>query len=295
MRFLVSVSILLLVAVISSCQDRRNIKVTGKIIDDLTSAPIPNAEVVVLCWYMHNVDDESFKKEAISTDESGNFVVKFDKGHKVDIASQANGFLPMKKYVKLESNEINLELRIKRDKKNGTLISHLTTGSDFVDTTERAPFLRLRTQNNLTVTYGFDFTTLTTKVDTLNCDFWFKVERTPTTIVAPKSGGIIPIQRKEVKSSLLYEMEHAPTTGYLKSFALTGDEEGFFIKCRDGRFAKVIFAKGIMDVNRPFNGGSFKDQGRYFSYLYQPNGTTDLAFSDSKIDLERFLVDFVYK
>ncbi len=292
LKFLVIASILLVV-MLSSCRNGRDIKVTGRIIDDLTGDPIPHAEVVVLCWYKHNVDDESFKKEAIASDDLGNFGVNFDNGYKVDIASQANGFLPVRKHVNLKSNEIYLELRIKKIKGNETLISHLTTGADFVDTTERASFLQLRTHNNRTVSYGFDFATLTNKTDTLNCDFWFKIERTPTTVVVPKSGGIIPIQRNEVKSSLLFEMEQAPATGYLTSYTLNGDEEGFFIKCRDGKtFAKVIFSQGVMEINRPSNGGSFKAQGRYFSYLYQPNGTTDLAYPNSKIDLEEFLLDF---
>jgi hypothetical protein len=182
----------------------------------------------------------------------------------------------------------------KRDKKNGTLISHVITEVDFAATTDQTPFLRLRTENDKTVTFGFDFTTLTTKVDTLNCDLWFKIERTPATLVVPKSGGIIPILKSDVKSSLLYEIEQAPTTGYGRSYKLTGDEDGFFIKCRDGKtFAKIILNKGTVDMAG--KAGVFKDQGKHFSYFYQQNGSTDLAYPRTKIDLERFLVDFSYK
>ncbi|GHN03211.1 hypothetical protein WSM22_47000 [Cytophagales bacterium WSM2-2] len=276
-----------------SCQDKQNIKVTGQVKDDLTGGPIQNAEVVVLCWYMHNVDDASFKKKIVTTDKSGNFIATFEKGHKIDVATQGIGFLPAKKYTKLESNEINLDFKLKRDKKNETLISYLMTETDFITLADKTPFLRLRTLDNKVTTYGFDFKTLTTKLDTLNCDLWFKIETKPATLVTNKSGGILPIMKSEIKSSLLYEMEQAPTTGYRKSYVINGEEEGFFIKCRDGKtFAKIILTKGTMEISGPVNGSAYKDQGRYFSYFYQPNGSVDLTFSNAKIDLENFLVDY---
>lgn len=288
-----SILIFLTMTLASSCQDKQNIKITGRIIDNLTGEPISSADVVVLCWYQHNVDDESFQKETFTTDKSGSFTVKFDKGHKVDIASQAEGFLPAKKNSNLESNEINVEIKLRRDKENATLVSYLTTEVDFVTISDQTPFLRLRTQNNKTESYGFDFATLTTKVDTSNCDLWFKIEKTPRTLVAQKSGGIIPIFKNEVKSSLLYEFVQAPTSGYRKSYTLTGDEEGFFVKCRDGKtFAKVILVKGTAEITAK---EGFKDQGKYFSYFYQQNGSTDLTYPKTKIDLERFLIDFNYK
>jgi len=114
MRILLTTLILTLTLTIS-CQDRQDIKVTGQIRDELTGAPIPNAEVVVLCWYTHDIDDASFKKETLTTDSSGNFTASFDEGHQVDVASQAMRFLPTRKYTKLESNEINVDLRLKRD------------------------------------------------------------------------------------------------------------------------------------------------------------------------------------
>jgi 5-hydroxyisourate hydrolase-like protein (transthyretin family) len=114
MKTYLIISIFLTLTLTSSCQERQNIKVTGHIIDDLTGEPISNAEILVLCWYQQNIDDESFQKEALTTDKSGSFKANFNKGHKIDIASQAEGFLPTKKYSKLESNEINLEIRLKR-------------------------------------------------------------------------------------------------------------------------------------------------------------------------------------
>ena len=85
-------------------------------------------------------------------------------------------------------------------------------------------------------------------------------------------------------------------TGYLKIYVFSGQEEGFFIKCRDGKtFGKIIFLKGSVDISGPMDKSKFRDQGKYFSYFYQPNGTTDLTFSKKEIDLERFLVDIMYR
>ncbi len=281
----------------SSCQDRRGINVTGKIVDDVTGNPIQDADVLVLCWYNYGMDDESFRKKAITTDRFGNFTTTFDKGHRIDIASQANGFLPSKRSVKLESNEINIELELNRDKRNEALISRIVKEDDFINASEKTPMLRLRTQNNKTVTYGFDFKHLMAQVDTLNCDLWFKIDKKPATIKVPKTGGIIPIFKGEIQSSLLYELEQAPLTGYGKSYTLTGEEVGLFIMCRDGKtFAKIIFYDGIVDISESGTESSLiKEQRKYFSYVYQPNGSNELIFPNAKIDLERFLVDFTYK
>src|SRR6478609_798147 len=105
MRILFTIITFWTLTLTTSCQDRSNIKITGQIKDESTGDVIPNAEEVVLCWYSHNIDDVSFKKETIRTDKSGTFAVKFDKGHEVDVAAQANGFLPAKTYNKLGSNE----------------------------------------------------------------------------------------------------------------------------------------------------------------------------------------------
>ena len=32
----------------------------GQVVDEITGKAIPNAEVVVLCWYIHNIDEASF-------------------------------------------------------------------------------------------------------------------------------------------------------------------------------------------------------------------------------------------
>ena len=300
MNKILTTIILAIATLLTSCQDRSNIVITGQITEEATGKPINEAEVVVLCWYMNNIDDASFKKQTLKTDRNGNYKVTFDKGHQVDVASQARDFLPNRKYNKLEKSEIIVDLKLKKSQENKSLISFLSTDIITNEMTEKTPFLRIRIQNNKITTYGFDFKSLTTKTDTAQCDLWFKVEKSekqPTTIVTNKNGGIIPILSNEIESSLFYEKVSAPTTGYNADYTLKGDEEGFFIKCRDGKtYAKVILEKATLDIGSPTGQGDYyKELGKFFSYLYQPNGTTDLSYATASINLENFLVDFRFR
>lgn len=299
---------ILLIALITlaSCQDRNNIVVTGQVIDETTGKPISNAEVVVLCWYNHNIDDASFKKQNLTTNNEGNFQAKFEKGHQVDVASKANGYQPNRSYNELKDNEIEVNLKLTKKQENTELVTLLNTDNVMHDLNENFPFIRVRIPGvengqgldfkNAT-TYGFDFKSLTTKSDTTQTDLWFRIvnkEEQPTTIATSVNGGLIPILDTEIKSSLLYEKSIAPTTGYVTTYKLTGSEAGFFVRCRDGKtYGKIILEKSDIDISSPDGQGSYyKEFGKNFSCLYQPNGTTDLTYSQTDIDLENFLVDF---
>lgn len=291
---------------LASCQDRKNIVVTGQIVEETSRKPIQNAEVVVLCWYNHSIDDASFIKQTLTTDNEGKFQAKFERGHQVDVASKANGYQPIRSYNELKDNEIEVNLELVAKKENPTLLTLLNTDDVMLDLDENFPFMRVRipaAKNgqgldfNNAVTFGFDFKTFKTNTDTTQTDLWFKIEDKegqPTTIVTSVNGGLIPILEKEIKSSLLYEKTIAPTTGYVTTYKLTGSEEGFFIRCRDGKsYGKLILEKSAIDISSPDGQGSYyKEFGNNFSCLYQPNGTTDLTYSQTDIDLEDFLVDF---
>jgi hypothetical protein len=296
---------LILLTTFGACHDRSNIVVTGQVIDEVTGQPIPKAEVVVLCWYMHSIDDASFNKQTLTTDDKGNYKATFDKGHKVDVAAKSVGYIANRSYNELKTNEIYVTLKLTKAKANPSLVTLLNTDNVMLDITDKVPFLRIRIhggeRNSLDLnkieTFGFDFSTLTTSNDISKCDLWFKIEKKevqPTTINTNTNGGIIPIYDNEVKSSLLYEKTTAPTTGYKNELVLKGNEEGFFVLCRDGKtYGKIIWEKSGIDISSPDGQGSFyKEFGKNFSCLYQPNGTTDLSYSRSDISLEDFLVDF---
>lgn len=297
--------LLIALTTLASCQDRNNIVVTGQVIDETTGKPISNAEVVVLCWYNHNIDDASFNKQTVTTDNEGRYQAKFEKGHQVDVASKASGYQPNRSYNELTDNEIEVNLRPTKKKENPDLVTLLNTDNVMLDLNENFPFIRVRipaVKNGQgldfknAVTLGFDFKTLKTNSDTTQTDLWFRIENKegqPTTIATSLNGGLIPILGSEIKSSLLYEKTIAPTTGYVSIYKLTGSEEGFFIRCRDGKtYGKIILEKSAIDISSPDGQGSYyKEFGKNFSCLYQPNGTTDLTYSQTDIDLEDFLVD----
>jgi uncharacterized pyridoxamine 5'-phosphate oxidase family protein len=285
---------------LDSCRDRKNIVVTGQVIDQLTNKPIPNAEVVVLCWYMNGIEEASFKKQTITTDINGKYNTHFQEGHQIDVASKAKDYNPYRSYNELSDNKINIDLKLTKIESNPTLKTLFNN-----DNVQEAPFLRVRIYGdkngkildfNNVQTFGFDFKTLKITTDTTQADFWFKTEKKegqPTIIMTNNNAGLIPITNNQVKSSILFEMNIAPTSGYKSTYKLQDNDEGFFILCRDRKtYGKIILEKSSIDVSTPDGKGSFfKEFGKNFSYLYQQNGTTNLTYSNPNIDLESFLVD----
>ncbi len=285
---------------LASCQDYKNISVVGQVVDETTGKPIPKAEVVALCWYNYGLDDATFIKQTLVTDEKGNYKASFEKGYQIDVASKAHGFIANRSYNELKANKIQVDLKLARIKENPTLIKYLSIDHFELDATDKMPFLRIRFHSGKVETYGFDFSSQRTSTDTSKCDIWFKPaikEEQPKIIVANKNGGLIPVYSDDIKSSFFYEKSSAPTTGYVREYNLKGNEEGFFVLCRDGKtYGKIIFEKSEIDISSPDGRGSFyKEFGKNFSCLYQPNGTTDLSYSTPDIDLENFLVDIRLK
>ena len=294
--------IIVVLIIFSSCQNERNIFVWGKI-TNVSGEPIQNAEVVVLCWYKR-LDDASFEKQTLTTDKDGNYKVKFVKGYKIDVASKTTGYLPERSYNELNDNQLEVNLKLSKIRSNPTLLTLLNTDINSSEDTDHVPSIRVRiyskTDNTLDwdniETFGFDLKTLSTKSDTTECDFWFKIERVetqPSIIRTNLNGGIIPVYIEDINSTFLFARMIAPTTGYRRQYTLKGNEEGFFILARDGKtFGKLVLEKSLIERGSPDGkGGYCKEYIRQFTCLYQPNGTTDLSYSQPDIDLENFLVD----
>lgn len=316
MKKILSTILLLFVVFIASCQNKTDIVISGEIVDEMTGKPIPNAEVMIFCWFK-SFNDVSFKKQILKTNDEGKYQATFDKGYKVDIASKAVGYLPKRSYNKLKNNKIKINLKLSQVRSNPTLIA-LNLDSDKEDPMLRVHIPAKKDNNELdfknATTFGFDFQSLTTISDTTRTDIWFRLEDKeissdtlvnimsfedkeipPTTLVTSIKGGLIPIFSNEIESSLLYEKNTAPTKGYVTSYKLTGSELGFFVRCRDGKtYGKIILGASEIDLSSPDGQGSYyKEFGRSFIYLYQPNGTTNLAYYHTDIDLENFLLNII--
>ncbi len=254
---------------------------------------------------MQGLDDASFKKQTLTTDRDGKYTARFNKGHQIDVASKAVGFQPGRRYHELKKNNIVINLQLSPTTSNPSLVALLNTDINSFADTDSVPLIKVRIYSgedkespdlDHIETYGFDMKTLTVNKDTTECDFWFKIERKndqPGIVRAHRNGGIIPVYIADINSTFLFEKTIAPETGYITQHLLDGSEEGFFVLCRDGKtFGKIILEKSINDSSSPDGkGGWYKEFVRQFSCLYQPDGTTNLSYSQPDIDLGDFLVD----
>lgn len=305
MKIIIAI-IISFIALQCSCQNKVNIHVSGRV-TDLKGNPISNAEVVVVCWFYSGYEDASIKKQDINTDESGNYMVNFEKGFEIDIASKAPGYEPFRSFNNLTKNTLKSDIRLTKAQENPNLKQVFNTDEKFFIYADTiiTPFIKIKfhdkdNEDKLDLgdikTFGFDMKTFTTTTDTSQADFWFKIEKKdemPNIIKANSDGGLIPILNYEIKSSLLYEKNIAPKSGYINEYSLTGKEEGLFILCRDKKtYGKIIFEKSSVESSGPDKNGNYrKEYGKIFSCFYQPDGTTNLTNPKVDIDLEDFLTD----
>lgn len=293
--------------VLTSCiSEQHDITVTGKILDSETNKPIPNAEVVALCWYQNNIDDVTFKKQTTNTDNQGYYKFSFDIGHKIDIASKTAKHSPNRAYNELNNNNLNVDLSLEPKKNDTSLVVNLTT-MRYSKKDEAIPYLRQRVYSNPATdeldfanieSWGYDFINSKNSPNTDSIDIWFRSvnkEEHPTTMLTNPNGGLIPIYNKDVQSSLLFEKKEAPLDGYVTEYELQGNEEGFFVKCRDGlTYAKLLMEKSKIDKSSPSKNGYYKEWGYNFGSIYQTDSSRTFNYNQD-IDLEQFLVDYRYQ
>ncbi|MBC8109925.1 MAG: carboxypeptidase regulatory-like domain-containing protein [Verrucomicrobia bacterium] len=268
---------------ISNSCNLHDVWVEGQITDRESGEAIPNAEVLISSW-RSVFTDSICEKKTVFTDKNGHYKAYFKLLNRIDIASKAIGYNPERSYDN-ENGFSYLNLKLKRETKNPTLVSKLLS-------LQHNPFISINAKKNVSdyvETLGYDCKLFITSKDTSNCDFWYKIENIasfPTTIVASQKGGIIPIYKKDFDSSFLYDLPHAPKSGYKKECNIgnIGSEHaiGLFVLCRDGKtYAKIIFYESEIS--------SGEKRVKEFSCLYQPNGTTNLSFSKPDMDLDNFL------
>jgi hypothetical protein len=115
-------SITLLFCIVSlvliGCNEKntRDIKVSGSITDNLSGQPIENASVTVLCWYDAGWDKTDYVIHKIVTDSTGSYVVTFEEGYKVIVASVAPEHKEAMHIVNnLKTSKIEVNLMLKQD------------------------------------------------------------------------------------------------------------------------------------------------------------------------------------
>ena len=86
------------------------------------------------------------------------------------------------------------------------------------------------------------------------------------------------------------ELDKAPTEGYVKRYQLSGNEQGFFIKCRDGKtYARLLIFSLEYDRSSPYADGHFRDYGIMFNVELQTEGS---EFNNPKdLRLEHYILE----
>lgn len=257
---------LLVVLVISviSCKEHNithtMVKVRGIVLDIKTGEPIPNARVTLLCWKEVNYDEETYDKIDTIANDKGIFEVYFSEGFKIDLGGVANNYFPAVRSIKDLSNATNLELKLSR---NLGVKSMKELG-------QLAVFRReYTTKTAMNKEYhGIDILNSknTQSLDSLD----ITIERNDypkysKVLIANKKGGIIPIlENSDNDNSTI------PIEGYVNKYKITGNEKGFFIKCRDGKsYSRIMIFSLEYDRTSPFKDGHFKDFGIMFNIILQ--------------------------
>ncbi|CAG5069094.1 hypothetical protein DYBT9623_01829 [Dyadobacter sp. CECT 9623] len=280
--------------VTQACTSNYNhVIVSGRVRNGLTGLPLQNADVLIFCRQESGIDDMSLVEQSVRTDSAGYFVAEFNKGVKFEIAIKKKGFVPVKLSRWLDSNTIKLNISLLEIAFNSSTIASF----DINECRNIQIYNRYLTKHKSTSPipavnlFGLDIATLCVKDDTSKCDIWLEANSNfehPLRIISKY--GVHPIYRSEVKSSLLYERCVAPTSGYKYNLTLEPEIVGFFVKCSKGNsYAKVLLefeeTTGEWDENET----KIAEKGISLNYLFQPNGTTNLHYTNDSLDLDFFL------
>jgi len=93
----------------------RNVKVKGLVSDAITSHPIPNAEVKVICWVY---DTEIWESKPIQkngiTDSNGRFRIDFEKGEALHITVSSVNYREYRDSITLKKNVNHFDIKLKK-------------------------------------------------------------------------------------------------------------------------------------------------------------------------------------
>ncbi len=103
-----------------SCnKDIQDLTIRGTVSNADTKEPIGGVDVTIICWKYGNSPDESYSEKEIKivkTDSEGKYKVNFDKGARIDVEVNVEGFSeghePLK-IVHKKENTVNVVLRQK--------------------------------------------------------------------------------------------------------------------------------------------------------------------------------------
>jgi hypothetical protein len=249
--------------------------IKGVVVDSQTRMIVPNARVTMLCWRKVGFEEETYDKIDTTADEKGAFEVRFPEGIKVDIGSIAANYLPAVKVVNERGKTGNIELQLKRNESSGTIRNMgqlpLFVRNFYVKSSIASKYFGIDILNGVNTASRDSSDIYLMPDDNVNL---------PRRLVANENGGIYPIMKNGANDQI-----DAPLNGYVKRYQLTGNEQGFFVKCRNGKtFARIQIFSLEYDRTSPFESGYFKDFGIMFDITLQTEGNKFGYPADLRLD-----------
>ena len=274
-------SIILVLVIISSACSREfyNINWNGVIVDGVTNKPIPHAIIKATAQYQDNIDRTAATNKSFQSDISGHFQSHFDKAYHISYEIEAYGYMSVHSRKNLKRNTSLDTIRLLPEISQSNLFISLLSEQNF----ENQPYLRSRTftpikgrkKSSTLEVVGFDFINQkhSTHPDSMDLKIAIRNHQSSSPTIQFNSfnkGGIYPIFINEVDESFFLEMENAPTEGYYSSYNTTGNEVGFFIRCRNGQhYVKMLPDKHICTLSYYTLTDSIQETGMRMNYLLQ--------------------------
>jgi hypothetical protein len=289
---------LLLMLLTNSCQEIKNISVSGVVTDVASKKPLANCEVVLLCWRSSTHAGLYVEKAVIITNEQGQFTARFEQGMRIDLAAKAAGYqIYTQENAALTNRQVGFSVTLTKVINASPTIVHSLDKSRFLEHSQQ-PSIAIRDvyrQNRKleTIYFGINLKDGQTTSSKSEADIFGERDGSdlfPAILVASGNGGLLPIFREDLKKSIIYEMTEAPAAGYITRYKLKGNEAGFFVKLRDGTYAKLILIPEKADSSVPYNGGYYLEYSLSFYWIYESNGSKNLTVNPN-VDLEEYLLN----
>lgn len=265
----------------------------GIVVDAKTGLPIPYCEIQTSCLYQNNMDRSGKKTYQTQTDLFGNFSFHIEKGYQINSQLSAHGYEPVDFTASLLPG--NLPRVIKLNKLAGADNSQLEVRVLSESISEKnAPFIGVKyiLVDSLRVEFadmiGFDLLNGKQAHHVDSVDVWIEfsrdVQRNPI-VWANRKGGLFPLVASlDSVAGHLLNCDYAPVDGYRASCQLTGLENGFFVKCRDGiHYAKLIMDNYLCVIQYGEEKERVKELGVRFSYVVQRDPSQPRFFPERLI------------
>jgi hypothetical protein len=267
--------------VLIGCDSRpkgREIIISGVVVDSINNEPIKDARVTILCWKRVGIDDVTYEKIDTITDDRGSFLVRFNEGYKVDVAAVGKFYSPAAKGIEFLEPEtkVNLKLFSNSNTPHSIRVQELPLAIRQYNTSTNKSF----------ATVGINLIEGVTSLTQSSCDLWVELNDDDSSLIVTtlENGGIQPIFNDNILT--------APVDGYVQQYKVTGNEKGFFIRCRDGKkYGRLIIFSSEYEKSSPNGDGFFVDKGMMFKTYLNTEGKLDFNILPLDVSLEQYILE----